>query len=486
MKLSTLLLLCSTSLPGMAGTAFAQGGGFDAGELFLYSPVQSTAYTGDGILRVDPLTGASSVLVPTAGSYPAQGLAMAFDPYRQRLVFSATIGASQNQVWFADGAGSLQNVTGATYPAGIYLDNFAPTGDGRIYCHLDGGSAAPLYWYDAANQLHVLYDSDGVTPMQVNASLNYNGMIHDAATNSLFVASSQPGAGFPIWATNVFKLPLSADGSRVIGPVVHSVFEVSPNPPQFTSGEYPRGWSHGPDGQLILIVNCVDALVMQRMLSVDPVTAAISVWGSTGDSLPPDQWSHTTGGAYSSAIDRVVVVDYTHSQLHAYAQGSSGGPGTVIATQPALSGFSITGLQMISVPPDECTGGWIAYGLGLKGAGNFVPELTGSGCPEPGAPIVLRLSNALGGSSAALFVGVSKAALPFKGGTFHLGPVLLTVNLAVGGAPGAAGAGSLSLPSALPPLPVLSGTSLYLQAGFSDAAAVQKVSLTQGLQLEIG
>ncbi len=486
MKPTTLISLCLSALLGVAAGASAQGGGFNAGELFIYSSVQSTVLNGYGILRVNPVTGASSVLAQTTGSYSAQGLGMAFDPYRQRLVFSATIGSGFNHVWFADGAGNLQNITAANYPIGVFLDNFAPTGDGRIYCHHDGGSAVPLYWFDAANQLHILYDSDGVTPMLINStSFNYNGMIYDAATNSLFVASSQPGAGYPIWAANVFKLPLSADGSRVVGPVVHTVFEVSPNPPQFTSGEYPRGWSHGPNGQLILIVNCVDALVMPRVLQVDPVTSAISVWSNTGDSGPLTSWAQTTGGAYSSALNQVVVVDYNHGTLHGYAQGALGGPGNVIATNPALSGYGTT-MQVASVSPDACSGGWIAYGLGLKGAGNQVPELTGSGCPEPGAPITLQLSGAVGGASAALFVGLVQGALPFKGGTFHLGSLLLTVTLPLGGAPGVAGAGSLTLPTALPAIPALKGTSVFLQAAFSDAAAVHGVSLTQGLELEIG
>jgi hypothetical protein len=487
MKLSLLIPLCLSTLLGAGTAASAQGGGFNAGELFIYSPVQSAAYNGYGILRVNPVTGSSSVLAQTNGNYGAQGLGMAFDPYRQRLVFSAAIGSNFNHVWFADGDGNLQNMTAANYPVGLYLDNFAPTADGRLYCHHDGGNTAtPLLWFDSANILRVLYDSDGVTPMKIDGDYySYNGMIHDAATNSLFVASTKPKPGFPEWATNVRKLPLSADGTRVIGPVGNVQFEISPNPFQTTSGENPRGWSHGPNGQLVLCVNSVDYLLMPRMLLVDPVTSAISVYCYTGDDQPPGVYNQTPGGAWSSALNKVVVVDYNNATLHAYAQGEIGGSGSVIATNPALSGYGTT-LQVVSVPPSECTGGWIAYGLGLKGKGNIVPKLTGGGCPEPGAPITLTLSDAVGGAGAALFVGLSKAAVPFKGGTFHIGSLLLTSNLAVGGAPGVAGAGSLSLPTALPPLPALSGASIFLQGAFSDAAAVQGVSLTQGLELEIG
>jgi hypothetical protein len=51
---------------------------------------------------------------------------------------------------------------------------------------------------------------------------------------------------------------------------------------------------------------------------------------------------------------------------------------------------------------------------------------------------------------------------------------------------GVAGAGAFTLPASLPSIPALSGTSLYLQAGFGDAAAAKGVSLTQGLEMAIG
>jgi hypothetical protein len=76
--------------------------------------------------------------------------------------------------------------------------------------------------------------------------------------------------------------------------------------------------------------------------------------------------------------------------------------------------------------------------------------------------------------------------VPFKGGTFHVGALFLTLNLAVGGAAGVPGAGTLDLPAALPSNPALTGLSIFLQGAFSDAAAVQDVSLTQGLQMTIG
>jgi hypothetical protein len=85
-----------------------------------------------------------------------------------------------------------------------------------------------------------------------------------------------------------------------------------------------------------------------------------------------------------------------------------------------------------------------------------------------------------------LFVGLAKGALPFKGGLLHMNGVPLTVNIAVGGAPGVAGAGGATLPVVLPNLGTLTGTSIYLQGAFADPAAVQDVSLSNGLEMEIG
>jgi hypothetical protein len=499
MKLSPLLALpvCFSVLLALGAGASAQGGGFHAGEVFIYGwGVQSPGYSGAGVLRVDPATGAGSVLTPTWGTFEYTGT-MAFDPYRQRLLLSTAITGTNpspvNYLWAADGAGNLQNISAAFFPAGAGINDLAPTRDGRVYFTIDdGGGIPPIRWIDAANQLHVLYDSDGVTPMLIDGTAYYHidGMIHDPGTNALFVASITPAPGFPQGAVNVRKLPLSADGSRVIGPVGNATFEVSPLPWGATSGETPRGWSYGPDGKLVLVILTIDAHVLPRMLLVDPVTSAISVWGSNGDSNPGPgggvAWSTTNGGAYTSALNKVLVVDHWNTKLRAYAPGSAGGAGTVVTSSPASWGPGGYYLNVTAVPPDACSGGWIPYGVGLKGKGDLVPKLTGAGCAEPGSAITLNLGNAVGGASSALFVGLSSAALPFKGGTFRVGALLLTLNLPLGGTPGLAGAGTLTLPTSLPALPALTGTSIFLQGACADAAAVQGVALTQGLELEIG
>ena len=485
MKFLLALALC-LALPAAAS---AQGSGFNAGEVFVYTGgLTAPGYTGAGILRVEPLAGAGSVLIQLANTLDNVG-ALAFDTYRQRLVFCASIPGTeplpQLHLWLADGAGNRQTLGDGLFPANTQFDAIAPTGDGRIYFHSAHDTTKQIRWFDAANGLHVLYDTDGITPLLIDGDQNFPimGMIHDAPTNSLFIASSTPAPGFPLGATNVRKLPLSADGSKLAGPVGNATFEISSKPWGQTSGETPRGWARGPNGELLLLILSIDEESMPRLLQVDPVTSVISIWASNGSTSLPFGCSTNTGIAFSSTLGKAVIADYWNSKLRAYAEGDAG-VGTVVGTSPVTpSGYYC---NMTSVPQGDCAGGWIAYGAGLAGKGGFVPQLAGSGCAEPGAAIGLKLSGAVGGASASLFVGLAPAAIPFKGGTFLVGAVVLTASLPMGGTPGVAGAGAFTLPASLPPIPALSGTSLYLQAGFGDAAAVKGVSLTQGLELAIG
>jgi hypothetical protein len=470
-------------------TAAAQSSGFHEGDIYVYSQgFLAPGYNGPGIMRVDPSTGASSLAAQITSPLDEAG-SMAFDPYRHGLVFTAAISPSTiRHLWLTDGAGGLQNLSVDTYPNGLQLNGLAPTKDGRIYgANGGGGASTPILWVDAANQFHVLYDSDGVTPMKIDGNANYSiaGMIHDAATNSLFVASPTPAPGFPQAAVNVRKLPLSADGSRVIGPVGNATFEASPNPPSQSSGEAPRGWSYGPNGQPVLCILSIDTNVMPRMLLVDPVTSAISVWGSNGSDQPPS-WALTTGGAYSSTLNKVVVLDTSYGKLRAYAQGSTGGNGTLITTSPvALNPGFFYYVTIASVPDDECAGAGTEYGAGLAGTGGFVPRLASSGCPEVSSPFTLAIDKAIGGASGVLLIGTAPASLPLFGGSLLVNVNGISFAIHAGGTAGVAGAGTFALPLLLTD-PTLPGASVYLQAGFFDPGAAQSVSLTNGLQVAIG
>lgn len=464
----------------------AQSSGFREGELFLYSTgVNAPGYVGAGILRVDPQAGTGSLFVPTLGGYSANYVGgMVFDSYRQRLVFSSAIGSPYEHLWFADGQGNVQNVTDGLFPSGVAMVALAPTGDGRIYCTQGYGAFEPLQWFDAQNGLHVLYASDGVTPMRIDGTSNYHidGMIYDPGTNALFVASTSPAPGFPQAATNIRKLPLSADGTRVVGPVGNVQFEISPNPPAASSGEAPRGWSRGPNGQLALLVHSIDTEVMPRMLLVDPATMAVSVFASCGQSQQPGGWATTTGGVYHPQLGRFVLVDFWNGVVRSYQQGGTGN-GTVVPIGPvATTGYWV---NLAVVPDDGCTGNGSEYGSGLAGAGGFVPHLASSGCPDVGRTVTVQLDRAVGGTFGILLLGSAQAAVPAFGGTLLLAPIDATLLFACSGGLGTPGAGTFALPLPLTN-PALTGVSLFLQVGLLDAAAGQGLSISNGLRLVIG
>lgn len=480
-------LACAVSLSLLPSlTATAQSSGFREGEVFLYSTgFTSPGGNGAGILRVDPVAGTGSVFVPTLGGYSANFVGgMVFDPYRQRLVFSSAIGSPYEHLFFADGNGNVQNVTAGLFPAGVSLTGLSPTGDGRIYCNEPYGSVTPLHWFDAQNGYHVLYASDGVTPMQIDGTGYYSidGMIYDPGTNALFVASTTPAPGFPQAAVNIRKLPLSADGTRVIGPVGNVQFEISAAPPAASSGEAPRGWSRGPNGQLTLLVHSIDQEVLPRMLLVDPVTTAVSVYASCGQSTQPGAWGVTTGGAYHAQLGKFLLVDFWNGKLRAYSQGGTGN-GTVIPTTPvATAGYWV---NVATVPDDGCTGAGLEYGTGLAGSGGFVPHLGSYGCPDVGRTVTLQLDRCLGGTFGLLLLGTSPASLPAYGGTQLLAPIEAMVQFQCTGPIGAPGVGTITAPLPLTN-PALIGLSIYFQAGLLDDGASQGVSISNGLQLVIG
>src|SRR5262245_55292990 len=93
----------------ITSTAVAQGGGFTAGDMYLYSPfLQGLQIHDGGVLKIDPLTGASSTHFLFDGSTTQHGC-MAFDPYRQRLLVLGSPNGSAStteRLFFVDGSGA--------------------------------------------------------------------------------------------------------------------------------------------------------------------------------------------------------------------------------------------------------------------------------------------------------------------------------------------------------------------------------------------
>jgi len=127
------------------------------------------------------------------------------------------------------------------------------------------------------------------------------------------------------------------------------------------------------------------------------------------------------------------------------------------------------------------------YGTSATGTGGMRPVLGCSGQLRVGSTPVLRLRDAVGGTFTLLGMGFQTAnyaspVLPgLVGYTF---PLVLTLGFGVGGAPGAAGAGTLDVPVAIPP--GFHGVQLWFQHFVFDSGAANGIAHTNGLEFTIG
>ncbi|MCB9898836.1 MAG: FG-GAP repeat protein [Planctomycetes bacterium] len=124
------------------------------------------------------------------------------------------------------------------------------------------------------------------------------------------------------------------------------------------------------------------------------------------------------------------------------------------------------------------TAGWATIGSGLAGT-HGVPQLLPNLDPHLGATLLVHLDNAeQAATTAVLFLGLTEVALPFKGGTLHVDP-LLSVAFALPAA-------GVSLPFGVPHDDTLSGFHLLLQGAHADPGAPLGVAISPALDLEFG
>ncbi|TAJ23828.1 MAG: hypothetical protein EPO68_02395 [Planctomycetota bacterium] len=470
-------LFLATAAALVCGSAVAQGGGFVAGDMYLYSPFLLGTNTDlGGVLKIDPLSGASSTHFQFDHSTTAHGM-MGFDPYRQRLLVVGSpnnSGSDANLVFLVDG-------NGAAIDAGFFnVDwrSFAATGDGRVYFRDQKTNTAPYKYIDAANRVRTLMDASGAAPYVLPGpgSSETHGMIYDAGTNSLFLSNRYDCAGTATSKLEVHKLQLSADGTRVTAPPLCSGLYMD------SSGGSGRGWSRNAAGEIFLVGDTNSSGQAPRLGIVDPISPLITMYAANGGYTGANT---VTAGAWSSRIGKLLITSHAENKLRGYSNGE-GGVGSYVVTLSQTQSTSSEPCTLIDIAPSACSGGWIAYGAGLAGKGAKVPGIYGTGCPEPGNGITLRIDDVVGAAPGALAIGFAPSTLQLFGGILHVGGPLTVLNVFAAGAPGVAGAGSVTLPITLGADPSLTGLSVYLQAGFYDSAAVQQIALTQGLRIEIG
>lgn len=123
--------------------------------------------------------------------------------------------------------------------------------------------------------------------------------------------------------------------------------------------------------------------------------------------------------------------------------------------------------QWTSIP------GGFAGQPGVAGAGGY-PLLAGSGTLVPGGDVSVHLGSAAPHAVGRLFAGTGIAFASFKGGVLVPQPIVVQSFLTDGGGQQT---WSAAWPAGLP-----AGSSVYLQAWILDAAAVQGVAGSNGLQ----
>ena len=328
----------------LALSAAAQSGGFQAGDLYLYNPAfEGLSSTSGAIVRVQPTTGTITMLVDLETS--SNGDTMAYDPWRDRLIFFGGLIPNHSELYLCDAAGNLTSLGFGT-TSGSLVGRFAPRGDGLIYFR-SLTTPGEISYLDAADNVQTLLDAAGAAPYAFPGNLNNVRQLEfHPASNSLVAATAaslEVCPGGLADAVNLYRLDLSADGTRVLSDACFQ-YDVDPG----AGNENPVGLTPGPGGDLLLHVDNNSGATLPRMARVDPGGASASSFASSSSGA-------TSSGAYSQVLGRAIVHDSFSDVLRAYVQGESGA-GTVIATGTGAVGGSGESAALVEIVPTSSFG----------------------------------------------------------------------------------------------------------------------------------
>lgn len=418
------------------------------------------------ILRVDPLTGDGEVLthVKDFGGWAG---GMAYDSYRDAVLACFSLDPDpywKYQLYAVASDGSSIALPGLT---SVTVRALAPAGDGRIYLQRSTTVSSQIEYFDAGNQLHVLMDETGTAPLLLPVEhLRY----HAPSQALIGTLTNWTGPSCSANQNTLYRIPLSADGSQLSGPVTCVSFAQ-------TQG-YIMGLDDLPGDLMLMTLAAWNQ--PQKLWSVDAWTLAMGSWANV-DSVD------LNGGVYCPPLGAAIVFEDFQNELQVHAPGSAGSSYTLLPVDVPI-GDGSTGsspkeiLADIGAVAAPCAGSHDTYGAGLAGLGGYVPKLDATGCPDLFNPFSIVVNGVRGGQTGILFGGLGSAAIPFKGGTFLLDQVHVILPITLPGSVHTGGEGHLALPVTMVE-PGLVGVNLYVQGLFTDAAAVKGVSMTNGLHL---
>lgn len=215
----------------------------------------------------------------------------------------------------------------------------------------------------------------------------------------------------------------------------------------------------------------VSILTADRIVRMNRTTGAIT------DLIPPHSIQSCNGIAVDGNGD-MIVVGWQNS-VNKIPNG--GGTKTLLGNAQG-QGILASG---VAVAATACGGSATNYGTGCAGKGGIVPTMQLDGCPEANGLVTLSIDQGLGGATFVTVFGLAQAAAPIGGGCKLLVTPLLApmLSFVLGGAPGAAGAGSIQFPGFIPP--VASGLTFTMQTFVVDPANWIGASSTNGIQVHV-
>lgn len=260
---------------------------FKSGDVYMAAPVTGgdCSVNQRGIVRYDLRSGRVQRIskVVTGGEW------IRYDPARDRLFTHASLGGGQGRLlqMAADGRVTWSGICPAA--------DVAPTGTGIVYLQVGA-----LWYMDANNVCNPVIDDRTGTTYVFQGGAG-NDIVYSPGTNCLYRLSNSTCAPSVVGAS-VTRVMLSPDGTRVVGDT---------SPTLVTEcGRIGYSLDRGPLGSLLVIDHGSPPspqIPHMRILTVDPNTLDEALYAEYAFPPNPAYLLFFTEGAYSEALDGVVV-----------------------------------------------------------------------------------------------------------------------------------------------------------------------------------